>query len=172
MRQLCAAQLHRIDSCGGFQRAIREKNMNFCIFRGATFAGCCDSQLVDVVVFDVDVQVVLLQEAVHAGLELADVLLHLVVVHAWWRVTEERWRVNHLVLFWSAAAAHYLRINFSDNMRASWEPEQKPFEDFKLLSHMYAFFELAHRWQYTVNAGPAAPLWMVRKNYENECRIF
>lgn len=40
-----------------------------------------DSQLMDVVIFDVDVEVVLLQEAVHTGLELADVLLHLVVVH-------------------------------------------------------------------------------------------
>lgn len=34
----------------------------------------------DVVIFDVDVEVVLLQEAVHAGLKPADVLLHLVIV--------------------------------------------------------------------------------------------
>lgn len=41
-----------------------------------------DLQLMDVVIFDVDVEVVLLQEAVDTGLKPADVLLHLVVVHS------------------------------------------------------------------------------------------
>lgn len=44
----------------------------------------------DVVVFDVDVKVVLMQEAVYTGLKPADVLLHLVIVHSWWRMIEER----------------------------------------------------------------------------------
>lgn len=37
----------------------------------------------DVIVLDVDIEVVLLQEAVHTELQLADVLLHLVVINPW-----------------------------------------------------------------------------------------
>lgn len=40
------------------------------------------SQLVDVIVFDDDVEVVLLQQAGDTQLQLADVLLHLVVVNS------------------------------------------------------------------------------------------
>lgn len=36
----------------------------------------------DVIVFDVDVEAVLLQQAVHAQLQFADVVLHLVVRHS------------------------------------------------------------------------------------------
>lgn len=80
MRQLCVAQLRRIDSCRGIQTEMKGVKVIFCIC-GASLVVCHDSQLMDVVIFDVDVEVVLLQEAVHTGLELADVLLHLVVVH-------------------------------------------------------------------------------------------
>lgn len=44
--------------------------------------GCQHLQLMDVVVFDVDVEVALLQQAVHADLQLADVFLHLVVINS------------------------------------------------------------------------------------------
>lgn len=36
----------------------------------------------DVVIFYVDIEVVLLQQAVHTQLQLADVFLHLVVIHS------------------------------------------------------------------------------------------
>jgi len=41
-----------------------------------------DLQLVHVVVFDVDIEAVLLQQAVHAQFQFADVLFHLVVIHS------------------------------------------------------------------------------------------
>lgn len=42
-----------------------------------------DLQLVDIIVFDVDVEVVLLQQAVYAEFQFADVLLDLVVINTW-----------------------------------------------------------------------------------------
>ncbi len=42
----------------------------------------------DVIVFDVDVEAVLLQEAGHTQLQFADVLLHLVVRNSWERSTD------------------------------------------------------------------------------------
>lgn len=39
----------------------------------------------DVVIFDVDVEAVLLQQAVHTQLQFADVFLHLVVIHSWYK---------------------------------------------------------------------------------------
>ena len=37
----------------------------------------------DVIVFDIDVEAVLLQQVVHTELQLADVVLHLVVINSW-----------------------------------------------------------------------------------------
>lgn len=42
-----------------------------------------DLQLMDVVVFDVDVEAVLLQQAVYTQLQFADVVFNLVVVNPW-----------------------------------------------------------------------------------------
>ena len=42
-----------------------------------------DLQLMDVIIFDVDVEAVLLQQAVHTELQFADVILHLVVINSW-----------------------------------------------------------------------------------------
>lgn len=36
----------------------------------------------DVVIFDVDTQTVLLQQAVHTHLQLVDVFFHLIVIHS------------------------------------------------------------------------------------------
>lgn len=54
-----------------------------CIYYWEFFVKRHDLQLMDVVIFDIDVKVVLLQEAVHTGLQPADVLFHLVVIHSW-----------------------------------------------------------------------------------------
>lgn len=54
--------------------------MSFFLVPDVEVSGDLDLQLVNVIVFDVDIEAVLLQQTVHTELQSADVLLHLVVV--------------------------------------------------------------------------------------------
>jgi len=78
--------------------------MNFVLTTGSVGGGCCrgNSQLVDVVIFDVDAEVVLLEQRGHTQLQLADVLLHLVVIHAWQQAANQNTAV--VIHLWQHAA--------------------------------------------------------------------
>lgn len=145
---------------------------------------CHDLQLVDVVVFDVDVKVVLLQQAVHTGLQPADVLLHLVIVHSWWRTIEERLKLNNssgfffpemwCVVIICGGTSQIICGPFRDRDAGIGCNEGKnTVLRFKAAFTHVCISLIGQRWRHMVHPGPAAPWWMVRTYVEKDgCRIF